>query len=130
MPAPKRTAPKSSKPPRTQPAGLTHGTDLLTERVRTALADVPAVREKKMFGSTGFLVRGKLCITSRESRLMLRIDPADHDDALKRAGCTTVVMKGRPYRGYVFVTTAAVKTTRALNHWLTLALDYNRRAFK
>jgi len=103
--------------------------DALTKRVRAALADIPEVCEKKMFGSTGFLVRRKLCITARETRLMLRIDPADHDDALKREGCTTVIMKGREYRGYVFVAATSVKTARALNYWLKSALDFNRRTF-
>jgi TfoX/Sxy family transcriptional regulator of competence genes len=131
MPARKRPAPNSttyrrlralSKQP--EPAVAA---DALTQRVRAALAGVPDVREKKMFGSTGFLVRGKLCITARATRLMLRIDPADHDAAIKRIGCTTVIMKGRPYRGYVFVNAGAVKTARSLSSWLKQALDHNRQ---
>jgi TfoX/Sxy family transcriptional regulator of competence genes len=115
-------APKNKTRPKSPPAD-----DALTQRVRAALAEVPGVTEKKMFGSTGFLVRGKLCITARESRLMLRIDPADHDAALKREGCTTVIMKGRPYRGYVHVATSSVKTARALDHWVKRALAFNRQ---
>ena len=101
--------------------------DALTQRVRAALSDIPGVTEKRMFGSTGFMVRGKLCITARDSRLMLRIDPADHDAAIAHEGCTTVIMKGRPYRGYIFVAADSVKTIRALNHWLKLALAYNQQ---
>jgi TfoX/Sxy family transcriptional regulator of competence genes len=126
MPAPKRPAPKN-KPrsgTKSSPAAID---DALTQRVRSALAEVPGLTEKRMFGNTGFLVRGKLCITARESRLMLRIDPADHDAALKREGCTTVIMKGRPYRGYVLVAAGAVKTASALNSWLKQALDFNQR---
>lgn len=33
----------------------------------------------------------------------------------------------RPYRGYVFVAAESVKTARALNHWLNLALAFNRQ---
>ncbi len=124
MPAPKRPATKTPKRPQ-----LTRANDVLTQRVRAALADVPGVTEKRMFGSTGFLVRGKLCITARESRLMLRIDPADHDAAITREGCTTMIMKGREYRGYVLVAAESVTTARALNSWLKQALDFNRRAF-
>jgi TfoX/Sxy family transcriptional regulator of competence genes len=124
MPAPKRLTPKTPK--RSQP---TRDDDALTQRVRAALAEVPGVTEKRMFGSTGFLVRGKLCITSRDTRLMLRIDPADHDAALKREGCTTVLMKGREYRGYVFVAASSVKNARSLNSWLKKALDFNQRTF-
>jgi TfoX/Sxy family transcriptional regulator of competence genes len=124
MPAPKRSASKTRKRP--QPA---RADDALSSRVRVALSDVPRVTEKRMFGSTGFLVRGKLCITARESRLMLRIDPADHAAAIKREGCTAVIMKGREYRGYVFVDADSVKTARPLKAWLKQALDFNEHAF-
>ena len=86
----------------------------LVDRVRTALAGVRDVKEKKMFGSVGFMVRGNLCLTARPTRIMCRIDPATHDAAIKRKGCSTVIMKGRPYRGYVYVDAAALATDKAL----------------
>ena len=79
-----------------------------------------------MFGSVGFLVRGKLCVSARAGRIMCRIDPANHDTALKRKGCQTVVMKGRPYRGYVFVEATALKTKGALSRWVGQALQFNQ----
>ena len=97
----------------------------LLSRVRAALAPVPNVTEKRMFGSTAFMVRGKLCISARAERIMCRIDPAIHDAALEREGCHTVVMRGRQYRGYVYVGAEAVKTSRALKYWVDLALNYN-----
>lgn len=99
--------------------------DLLI-RVRAALADLPGVVEKKMFGSIGFMVDGKLCFGVRPQRLMCRIDPATHAAALRRAGCTTVIMRGRPYPGYVYVDADALKTARALDGWVARALAYNR----
>jgi hypothetical protein len=78
-----------------------------------------------MFGSLGFMVRNNLCVTGRPERLMCRIDPALHDEALKQDGVETVVMKGRPYPGYVFVAATAVKTAAALNRWIDLCLKHN-----
>jgi TfoX/Sxy family transcriptional regulator of competence genes len=101
---------------------------VLIDRVRAALAGTPRVEEKKMFGGTAFMVRGKMCINVGKGRLMCRIDPELHDEALKRAGVSTVVMRGRPYRGFVHVSEAAVKTAAQLRHWIDLALDYNERA--
>ena len=43
-------------------------------------------------------------------------------------GCTTVVMKGRAYRGFVHVAADALKTRRELDYWVRLALDFNSRA--
>ncbi len=48
-----------------------------------------------------------------------------HDAALGRKGSRTVVMKGRPYRGYVYVDAEAVRTKGDLEYWVKLALDYN-----
>ena len=98
----------------------------LVERVRAALAHVPEVQEKKMFGSTAFMVRGKMCVTARAERIMCRINPAKHDAAVKRPGCRTVVMRGRQYRGYVHVAADAIGTKRALDYWVKLALHHNQ----
>jgi hypothetical protein len=34
-------------------------------------------------------------------------------------------MKGRQYRGYVYVDVKAVSSKRDLDYWIGLALDYN-----
>jgi len=96
------------------------------ERVRVALAHVPDVKQKKMFGSIAFMVRGKMCVSARAERIMCRIEPARHDAAVKRPGCRTVVMRGRSYRGYVHVDADALRTKRALQHWIGLALSHNQ----
>jgi TfoX/Sxy family transcriptional regulator of competence genes len=98
----------------------------LVERVRRILAGVSKVKERRMFGGTGFMVRGNLCVTARPSRIMCRIDPAMHDNALKRKGCRTVVMKGREYKGYVHVDASAINTAAALGAWVKRALEFNR----
>jgi len=100
----------------------------LSDRLRTALADVPRVVEKKMFGGTMFMVGGKMCISARPGRLMCRIDPAIHDQATKRRGVRTVKMNGRAYRGFVHVREAAVATKRELDRWVSMCLDFNKRA--
>lgn len=99
--------------------------DQLLSRVRASLAYLPNVEEKRMFGGTAFMVRAKMCITVGRGRIMCRIDPAFHDAALKRKGCQTVIMKGRQYRGYVYVDAESLKTKDALKYWIGLALKYN-----
>jgi TfoX/Sxy family transcriptional regulator of competence genes len=102
----------------------------LVDRVRAALAGVPQVKERKMFGSVGFMVRGNLCVTARPTRIMCRIDPATHDAAIQRKGCQTVIMKGRPYRGYIYVDAAALATETVLLYWVGQALEFNRTLSK
>ena len=77
--------------------------ETLSGKITRALADLPNVEEKKMFGGLAFMVNGKMCLTVGANRMMCRIDPDIHEEAIKREGCRTVVMKGRGYRGYVYV---------------------------
>jgi hypothetical protein len=104
---------------------MTRGEDELTVRIRRTLVDVPDVAEQTMFGSTAFMVRGKLCLSGRADRMMCRIDPAAHDLAIAREGCQPVVMKGQERRGYVYVAAEAVRTDEALRYWVDRSLRYN-----
>ena len=81
-----------------------------------------------MFGGMAFMVDGKMCVTVGKDRIMCRIDPATHDTAVERKGCTTVVMKRREYRGYVHIDADALSTKPDLDHWINLALEFNGRA--
>ena len=102
--------------------------ETLVNRVRTAIGNSRPVEEKKMFGGLAFMVEGKMCVTVGKARIMCRIDPATHDAALERKGCTAVVMKGREYQGYVHIDADALSTKGDLDHWVKLALDFNSRA--
>ena len=102
--------------------------ETLVDRVRTSLGTGRRIEEKRMFGGIAFMVEGKMCVSAGKARIMCRIDPAIHHAALMRNGCTTVVMKGRAYRGYVHVAGDALKTEDELNYWVKLALDFNGRA--
>lgn len=99
--------------------------EALVARVRRLLSPIRGVEEKRMFGSTAFLVGGKLCVSARAERIMCRIAAERHDAAIARPGCQTVVMRGRSYRGYVYVAADAVTSARALKYWVTLALNHN-----
>lgn len=99
--------------------------EILTERVRAALAHHPAVTEKKMFRGVAFLVDDKLCLSAGDDELMLQFDPAITDDVFKKPGVRPMIMKGRMLKGYAYVKEAELKTEMQLSYWITLALDYN-----
>jgi hypothetical protein len=104
----------------------TRSTEALLDRVRAALENEPRVEEKTAFGGRMFMVRGRLCLSVRDDRMMFRIDPDRHDSLLPRPGCSTMVMKGRSYRGYIRVDAATVRRTKEFKFWLAMALEYNR----
>lgn len=74
------------------------------------------------------MVDDKMCINVRNERLMVRIDPVLTDTLLAREGTALVTMNGRPFRGFLYVDGAALRTDKALHEWITLALDFNGRA--
>jgi TfoX/Sxy family transcriptional regulator of competence genes len=102
--------------------------EILANKIRQALAHLSAVEEKKMFGGIAFMVDGKMCLTAGPDRMMCRIDPNGHEEAIKRKGCRTVIMKGREYKGYVHVNEERLQTKADFNYWVTLALDFNKKA--
>jgi TfoX/Sxy family transcriptional regulator of competence genes len=100
----------------------------LTARIREALAHLPKVEEKRMFRGVAFMVNDKMCISAGDNKIMCRIDPSIHEEALKRKGCETVKMKGREYKGYVYVSEEGIKTKKDLDYWVHLALEFNKLA--
>ena len=98
----------------------------LIERVRVALRLEPDVVERRMFGSVGFMTRGKLAIGARTGRIMCRVNPSLVPDLLKRPGCRQVIMRGRTMKGYVHVAEVALRAEEALRRWVKLVLEQNR----
>lgn len=100
----------------------------LIDRVRSALAKEPTLEEKKMFGSVGFMVRGKICIGARETPLMCRIGPELQPALVKEKGVRAMVMRGKKLKGYVHVSAEVLTTATQLKRWVKLVLDENRRS--
>ena len=100
----------------------------LTSRVREALSHLPKVEEKRMFRGVTFMVNGKMCVSAGDDRIMCRIDPAIHEEAIKRKGCSTMTMGGREYKGYVEVKEDCIKTKKDLDYWISLAIEFNKNA--
>lgn len=100
----------------------------LAGRVRTALADQQAVEEKKMMGGLTFMVNGKMCVGVHEEELMVRLDPDVYENALKRDGCREMDFTGKPMKGFVFVSPKGASNKEYLDYWISLALDFNKKA--
>lgn len=101
----------------------------MVDRVREIIALIyDNVEEKKMFSGMCFMVNDKMCVGVRADDIMARIDPEMFEAAIKKEGCMPMEMKGKLMKGFVFVNEAALKTTKQLNYWVQLALEYNPTA--
>jgi TfoX/Sxy family transcriptional regulator of competence genes len=97
----------------------------LANRLREQLADENAVTEKKMFGGLAFLVHGHMSVsTSRNGGLLVRIDPADTDEALARPHVTLMEMRGRTMDGWITVAPEGLKTDPELAAWVDRSLAF------
>ncbi len=100
----------------------------LLKRVREALETVSRVKEKKMFSGVSLMVNDKMCINIGVDYLMLRIDPLEYDALIEKEGCSSVVMKGREIKGFVYVDEELLRTKKQLDFWIGRALEFNPKA--
>lgn len=102
--------------------------ELLAERVRESLQNLPIVEEKKMMGGLTFMVNNKMCVGIIKDELMCRIDPALHDTLVEKNGCRTMDFAKRPMRGYVMVDETGMRSNKEFEEWINLALSFNDKA--
>ncbi len=96
----------------------------LATRVRMALAGRDDVVEKKMFGGLCFMVNGAMCCGLTRSDFMVRVGPAQYDDALAEPHARPMDFTGRPLKGMVYVAPAGLRTEAALAGWVRRGLAF------
>lgn len=102
------------------------------DRIRKILTPQATFIEKEMFGGVAFMVDDKMCVgIARDKqtgvdRLMARIGPRFHHEALKLKGCREMDFAGRPMVGFVFVQPEGVETDTDLAFWISKSLEFNR----
>lgn len=102
--------------------------EALADRVRGLIGRTHKdVEEKRMFGGLCFMVHGKMCVGVRKD-LMVRFDPTDHDEVMKRPGCRPMDFTGRAMKGFVYVDSSILDSDDVLESWIARALDYNKTA--
>ena len=102
----------------------------LADRIREYLNEIPnlEIEEKKMFRGLTFMVNGKMCVNVSGENLMCRFDPVLQAELSDKIGFLTMVMKGREYKGYCYVSPVGIKTKKNFEFWLNLCLDFNKSA--
>lgn len=100
----------------------------LAERIREALQHLPKVEQKKMFRGVTFMVDGKICVSVSGDELMCRFDPALQETVAEKKGFRTMIMKGREYKGYGYISEEGIKSKKDFDYWVGLCLEFNKRA--
>jgi TfoX/Sxy family transcriptional regulator of competence genes len=96
----------------------------LAQRIREALADLPDLVEKKMFGGIGFMVQGNMACGVNKEDLIVRVGPARYEEALTQPHARPFDFTGKPMKGWVMVAPDGYEAESDLNHWIHQGVDF------
>jgi TfoX/Sxy family transcriptional regulator of competence genes len=96
----------------------------LAERIRTALAGRPSVREQRMFGGVAFMDRGNMVVGITRDELMARVGAEGIDRYLGEPGAHRMHMGERTMAGMLGVSPAGVATDAQLATWIERCLAF------
>ena len=96
----------------------------LAERAREVLVDLPGFVEKKMFGGIGFMLRGNMACGVNGDELIVRVGPANYEQALGKPHTRPFDMTGRPMRGWVMVAPAGLESDTGLEEWVQQGVEF------
>ncbi|MFT3705748.1 MAG: TfoX/Sxy family protein [Agriterribacter sp.] len=100
----------------------------LADRIRKNLASLANIEEKEMMGGLVYMYNDKMCVGIIKNDLMCRIDPAFHNEAIKKKGCRTMDFTNRPMMGYVLINADGMKSQKDFDYWINLSLEFNKHA--
>jgi hypothetical protein len=102
----------------------------LVNKIREFLVEIPdiEIEEKEMFAVLNFMVNGKTCICVSGENLMLRFDPKRQEEVSEKHGYETMLMKGKEYKGYGYISPDGFKSKKDFDYFMNLCLDYNKIA--
>src|ERR1700690_2670200 len=96
----------------------------LGERIREKLKGTRGLVEKKMFGGAGFMIHGNMVCGVLKDDLIIRFNPEQHHEILKRAHVKPFDSMGRPMAGWILVSQEGCKTDKALRDWIKMGVDF------
>ena len=97
----------------------------LEERIKGNLKGTRGLIEKKMFGGVGFMIRGNMACGVMKDDLIVRFDPDQHNQIIKRAHVKPfMATRGKPMSGLILVEPEGCKTDKALNEWIQMGVEF------
>ncbi|HEX2359573.1 MAG TPA: TfoX/Sxy family protein [Solirubrobacterales bacterium] len=97
--------------------------EALADRVRELLSARADVSERKMFGGIAFMIDGNMAVGVLGEDLIVRIDPADTEQAIVEDGVREFDFTGRPAKGMVYVAPEVTAVEAELAGWVEAGAD-------
>ena len=96
----------------------------LAVRIEEALADVPNVEKRKMFGGIAFMVRQHMCVGVIDDMLMARVGPRQYAACLKQEHVREMTFTGKPLTGMVYIDPQGIAEEHQLSEWIVTCLAF------
>ena len=97
----------------------------LEERIQQKLKGTRGLVSKKMFGGVGFMIHGNMACGILKDDLIIRFDPDQHNQIIKRAHVKPFLATGgKPMAGWILVEPDGCKTGKALTSWIQMGVDF------
>src|SRR5205807_6702054 len=77
--------------------------ETLAARIRKHIGKRAGMVEKKMFGGLAFLLKGNMSVGVHGDEMIVRIDPAETDAAIKQKYVRIFDITGKPMKGWILV---------------------------
>jgi len=84
----------------------------------------PHITEKRMFGGSCFLYKGKMCVGETKERLMVRVIGEKMEECLCNPYVRPMDFTGKPMKEFIFVTHQGFNTEEKLQHWVELGIEH------
>ena len=98
--------------------------EVLAARIRDVLGGIDGLSEKRMFGGIAFLLNGNMCCGVHGDDVILRVDPASAEDAVRKPHVRVFDMTGRPMKGWLLIGSDAVASDEELRAWIGMGVDF------
>ena len=98
----------------------------LAQRIRAILRRKRDVSEMEQFGGIGFLIRGNMACGVLGKELLVRVGPANHEEALRNKSAKPFAISGRPSKGWVLARASGLKADADLEKWVELGVKFAR----
>lgn len=103
--------------------------EFLLDRLRQSMqAEKVNWYEKKMFGGICFMVDEKMCFGTYKGGLMVRVEPEETEELIKRDGAEQMIHGGRQMKGYLFIEPEGYDLDTDLDFWVKKCLEFNPKA--
>ena len=96
----------------------------LEENIRSVLAGVPDLVEKRMFGGIAFLIRGNMACGVSRDHLIVRVGSDQYAQSLSEPFTEPFDLTGRPMKGWVQVLPDGYASLSNLEKWVGKGIKF------